>query len=171
MNPKLVAAALLGGTFVLGGGSALLAEHPSPARSVAAETAVQAPTATAMRTTPLTTTSTTTLTLTQPSRPVPTPPQAKAAPRVSKVPTRSPVDHSPKARVRASAVPPVLIVKTVTYRVTAGDTPSSVARWFGRHGYAAAYAAGRAAIDGPNGLAPGELVSIMNGKLTVQPLG
>jgi hypothetical protein len=170
MNPKLVAAVLVGGTFVLGGGSALLAELPSPARSLATEAAVPAPTVNARRSS-----SPTTLPPALPVSPTATAPKAKPAARVSKAPTPSAVARPPKMNVKAKVkatkgVPQVVIVTSVTYRVRSGDTASSIAQWFERHGYGAAYAAHRAAIDGLNHLVPGELISIVNGKLTVQPL-
>ena len=83
----------------------------------------------------------------------------------------APADTAPATSVippATSARPPTsAMLPPVTYTVKAGDTLSTIAAWFHKHGYGALYEANRAVIgSNPNLIFPGERITISSGVMT-----
>ncbi len=179
MNQKSMAAFLIGGIVVMGGSGALaVGLVSSPGSSGASRTAVGAqhePLAGARNAAAM-----------SPKSPAPTtvPPKAavQAAPPATAPPATAPsatvppvaaapADTAPATSVippATSARPPTsAMLPPVTYTVKAGDTLSTIAAWFHKHGYGALYEANRAVIgSNPNLIFPGERITISSGVMT-----
>lgn len=180
MKPKVLTAVLLGSTMASVGGSAYLAGLSPPLLShlaahlaapgplVAAPAPVDAPAAVTSRPSPPTTSPPTPVSS---RHPVPSPPSARAGPEVlpGQREERTRAAHGQPSPAAATTVPALVIVATVTYTVQKGDTLANIGRWFAGNGEAAQFRDDEPSIrDQLRRLVPGTLISISNGKASVQ---
>jgi LysM repeat protein len=84
-------------------------------------------------------------------------------------PTSSPQPATPRTTEPATSPPSTaFVLVTITYQVKKGDTVSSIAKWFGQHGFATQFAANLQVIDDNQDLlVPGALISLSNGVMTI----
>lgn len=150
MNPKpksKLAAALVGGTLIVGGGGVLATTLPSNERSTTVSARITAQ--------PITM-PTPALSL-PPAAPLPVAARTKPSRSAQAVVKRTKAAKrtTRPARKRAAKA------RSITYTVKRGDTLSGIADWFKFHGYGALYAANRAVVGAnPNLIFPGQRITI-----------
>jgi hypothetical protein len=147
MKTKLTAVGLVVATLALGGGTALVAQHPSPSRSAAAMTRKS----------------------TGPA-PKPAVPTKIVGTAVPPTPMTPPVAVPPSGAATPSGPRgPAVQVSALTYTIRPGDTTATVARWFSAHGAGRLYAGDASVIDNYLRLiVPGTLISLAHGTFYIQ---
>lgn len=137
----MVAALLLLGIVVVGGGSVFAATRPTWTAPKTASAPMEHARPTATRVTMAAKTHTTE---------APPPPAPKAT---------SQAGHAAGASTSSASI---------TYTVKSGDTLSGIAQWFKLHGYGGLYRANMAVIGAdPNLIFPGQRITISHGKMSM----